>query len=163
VPDPRRFEAEIANVKVKNGDDADCRNYEISLLSTLCKMLLNTLLSRLSPYIDAIIGDNLCGFPCSRSIINQTFFIHQILQKKWEYNELFINFTKTYNSVRREVLQNILIEFSITIKLDRLIKMCLNETLSKVNISEHLSDSFLIQNDLKQGRRYSITLILTLL
>jgi hypothetical protein len=29
--------------------------------------------------------------------------------------------------------------------------MCLNETCSKVRIGKHLSDSFLIQNGLKQG------------
>jgi hypothetical protein len=36
-------------------------------------------------------------------------------------------------------------------KLDRLIKMCLNETYSKVCIGKHLSESFHIQNGLKQG------------
>jgi hypothetical protein len=36
-------------------------------------------------------------------------------------------------------------------KLVRLIKMCLNETYSKVHIGKHLSDSFPIQNGLKQG------------
>jgi hypothetical protein len=39
------------------------------------------------------------------------------LQKKWEYNEavhqLFVDFRKTYDSVGREVLYNILIEFGI--------------------------------------------------
>jgi hypothetical protein len=64
----------------------------------------------------------------------------------WEYNEtvhqLFIDFKKAYDSVRREVLYNILIEFGIPMKLVRLIKMCLNETYSKVRISKHLSDSF---------------------
>jgi hypothetical protein len=29
--------------------------------------------------------------------------------------------------------------------------MCLNETYSKARVSKHLSDSFPIQNDLKQG------------
>jgi hypothetical protein len=53
--------------------------------------------------------------------------------------------------VRREVLYNILIEFGIPMKLVRLIKMCLNETYSKVCIGKHLSDSFPIQNSLKQG------------
>ena len=38
-------------------------------------------------------------------------------------------------SVRREFLYNILIEFDITMKLVRLIKMCLNKTYSKVQIS----------------------------
>jgi hypothetical protein len=36
-------------------------------------------------------------------------------------------------------------------KLVRLIKMCLNETYSKVRIGKHLSDSFPVQNGLKQG------------
>jgi hypothetical protein len=53
--------------------------------------------------------------------------------------------------VRREALYNILIEFEIPMKLVRLIKMCLNETYSKIRIGKHLSDSFLIQNGLKQG------------
>jgi hypothetical protein len=53
--------------------------------------------------------------------------------------------------VRKEVLYNILIEFGVPTKLARLIKMCLNETYSKVHIGKHLSDSFPIQSDLKQG------------
>jgi hypothetical protein len=41
----------------KKGDETDCNNYwGISLLSTSCKMLLNILLSRLSPYMDEIMG-----------------------------------------------------------------------------------------------------------
>jgi hypothetical protein len=40
-------------------------------------------------------------------------------------------------------------------KLVRLIKMCLNETYSKVRIGKHLSDSFPIQNCLKQGNALS--------
>jgi hypothetical protein len=36
-------------------------------------------------------------------------------------------------------------------KLVSLIKICLNKTNSKVLIGKHLSDSFPIQNDLKQG------------
>jgi hypothetical protein len=36
-------------------------------------------------------------------------------------------------------------------KLVRLIKMCLNETYSNIHVGKHLSDSFPIQNGLKQG------------
>jgi hypothetical protein len=41
-------------------------------------------------------------------------------------------------------------------KLVKLIKMCLNETYSKVHISKHLSDSFPIQNGVKQGDALSL-------
>jgi hypothetical protein len=66
-------------------------------------------------------------------------------------DQLFIDFKKAYDSVKREVLYNILLEFYISKKLVRLIKMCLNETYSKVRIGKLLSDKFLIQNGLKQG------------
>jgi hypothetical protein len=65
--------------------------------------------------------------------------------------QLFIDFKKTYDSVKREVLYNILIEFEVPKEIVRLIKMCLNETYSKVRISKLMSESFPIQNGLKQG------------
>jgi len=73
--------------------------------------------------------------------------------KKWEYNEavhqLFIYFKKDYDSVSRTVLCNIFIEFSITMELARLIKMCLNESYGTVPVSKHLSDTSCIKNGLK--------------
>jgi hypothetical protein len=78
-----------------------------------------------------------------------------VLEKKWEYNEavhlLFIDFKKAYDSVRREVLYNILIEFGISKKLVRLIKMCLAKTCSRVRVGKNLSDVFPIRKGLKQG------------
>jgi hypothetical protein len=90
-------------------------NYRgISLLSTSCNISSNILLSRLSPYVDEIIGDHQRGFPRNRSTTDKIFCICQILEKNWEYNEtlhqLFLDFNKAYDSVRREVLYNIFIE-----------------------------------------------------
>jgi sorting nexin-29 len=77
------------------------------------------------------------------------------LSNTWEYSEvvyqLFIDFKKAYDSVRREVLENILIEFGIPIKLWRLIKMCLTEMYSRVWVGKNLSDRFPIRNGLKEG------------
>ena len=82
--------------------------------STTYKILSNILLSRLIPYAEEVIGDHQCGFRRNRSTTDHIFCIWQILEKKWEYNEavhqLFIDFKKAYDSVRREVLYNILIE-----------------------------------------------------
>jgi hypothetical protein len=94
--------------------------------------------------------------------MDQIFYIWQILEKKWEYNgmvhQVFIDFKKAYDSTKREVLYNILLEFGIPKKLVGLIKMCLNETYSKVCIGKLLSDKFPIQNGLKQGDALSLSL-----
>jgi hypothetical protein len=63
----------------------------------------------------------------------------------------FIDFKKAYDSLRREVLYNILIEFGIPRKVVGLIKMCLNETYSTVCTGKYQPDKFPIQNGLKQG------------
>jgi len=66
-------------------------------------------------------------------------------------HQIVIDFKKAYDSVRREVLYNILIEFGIPKKLVRLIKMCLTETYSRVQVGKNLSDMLPIRNGLKQG------------
>jgi hypothetical protein len=71
------------------------------------------------------------------------FYIRQTLEKKWKFNgtvyQLFIEFKKAYQSVRREVLYNILIESEITRKVGWLIQMCLNEIYSTVHIGKNLT------------------------
>jgi len=66
-------------------------------------------------------------------------------------HQLFIYFNKAYDSVRREVLYNILIEFGIPMKLVRVIEMCVTATYSRVRVGKNLSDMFPIRNVLKQG------------
>jgi hypothetical protein len=58
-----------------------------------------------------------------------------------------------------EVLYSILFKFGIPKKLVRLIKMCLNETYSKVRVGKLLSDKFPIENGLKQGDALSPLLL----
>jgi hypothetical protein len=77
---------------------------------------------------DEIIGDNQFGFRCNRSTTDLIFCIRLILEEKLECSEtvhqLFIDFKKTNDSVRREVIYyNILIEFGVPMKLLRLMKM----------------------------------------
>jgi hypothetical protein len=101
-----------------------------------------------------LLGIISVGSNRNRSTIDQIFYIRQILEKKWEYNgmvhQLFIDFKKVYDSDKREVLCNILLEFGIPKKLVRLIKIHLNETYSKVCVGKLLSGKFPIQNGLKQ-------------
>ena len=55
------------------------------------------------------------------------------------------------DSVRREVLYKILIEFGIPKKLVRLIKMSLTETYSRVRVGKNVADRFPVRNGLRQG------------
>ena len=123
-------------------------------MPTTYKILSNILLSRLIPYGKEIIGDHQCGFRRNRSTIDHIFCIRQILEKKWECNEevhqLFIDFKKAYDSVEREVLYKILIEFGIPKKLVRLIKMSLTETYSRVRVGKNVPDRYPIRNGLNK-------------
>jgi len=62
-----------------------------------------------------------------------------------------MDFKKAYDSVRREVLYTIVIEFGVPQKLVRLIKMRLTETYSRFRVGKNLSDMLHIRNGLKHG------------
>jgi hypothetical protein len=91
----------------------------ISLLSALYKMLPSILLSSLSQYIETFIGDDQYGFRRNRSNINQVLCVRQILENKWEYNETvhqpFVDLKKEFDSVRKEILYNILKKIGVPI------------------------------------------------
>jgi len=71
-------------------------------------------------------------------------------------NQLFIDFKKVYDLIRREVLYNFLIEFFIPMKMVRLIKLCLSEKCSRVWVVRNLSDVFPVRNGLKQEGALSL-------
>jgi hypothetical protein len=85
-------------------------------------VLSNIFILRLTLYVCKITGDHHHGYQCNRSTTDQIFCICQVQNKKWEYNvtvhQLFIDFEKAYDSVKREVLYKILFELGITMKLD---------------------------------------------
>jgi hypothetical protein len=63
-------------------------------------------------------------FNVTDQLLIRSFAFVKILEgKKWEYNEtvhrLFTDFKKVYDSVRREVLYNVLIEFGVPKKMVR--------------------------------------------
>ena len=64
-------------------------------------------------------------FNANRSATDHTFCFRQIPEKNGNtmMHQLFIDFKKDYDSVRRKVLYNILTEFGISMKLVRLIKL----------------------------------------
>ena len=152
---PEEWKESIIVPIYKKSDKTDCSNYkDISLLPTTYKMLSNILLSSLTPYAEEIIVDHQRGFRRNKSTTDHIFCIRQILEKKWPYieavHQLFIDSKKSYDSVRREVVRNILTEFGIPMKVVSLIKVCLTETYNRVRVRKNLSDMFPIRNVLKK-------------
>jgi hypothetical protein len=66
------------------------------------------------------------------------FCIHHTPEKnestRDQHIHLFIDFKKSYDSIRSEALYNVLVlvDYGITMKLGGLSKVCLNESYSKV-------------------------------
>jgi hypothetical protein len=67
----------------------------------------------------------------------------------------YYRFQEAFDSVRREVLYNILIEFRIPRKRVGIIIMCLNETYSRVRIGKYLT-KFPIETGLRRRRIITI-------
>jgi hypothetical protein len=78
----------------KKGDKTGSNNYrEISLLSTSYKIVINILLSRLSPYIDEMVGDHQCGFRCNRSTSDQIFAFVRYWRKNGNTMRQYISYS----------------------------------------------------------------------
>ena len=126
--------------------------------STTYKILSNILLRQLTSYAEEITGDSQRGFRRNRPTTDHIFCTRQLPEKKWEYKEivhqLFIDFKKAYDSIRREILYNIPIEFGISMKLARLTKLCLNEVNSRVRVGKNLSDTYLLRMVCKKELLY---------
>jgi hypothetical protein len=101
------------------------------------------------------------GFDVTDQLVNR--FLHSSdTGEKMAYNErvhqLFTEFKKAYDSIKREEFYNNLIKVGVPMKKDRLIKMCFKETYSLACIGKHISDMFSTENGLKQGDCFSTLL-----
>jgi hypothetical protein len=94
-----------------------------------------------------LLGIISVGFDVTDQPVIRFSAIVRYWRKKWKYNEtvyqIFTGFKKACDSVKREVLYNILIEFGVLMTLVSLIKMCSNETYCKVCIRNILLIVFL--------------------
>ena len=108
---PQDFkDAKIVTI-FKKGDRSQCGNYRgISLLSAADKILAKVLLSRLQQAANKILPESQCGFRANRSTIDAIFTLRQLQEKSIEQQRplfmVFIDFTKAFDTVNRELLWN---------------------------------------------------------
>lgn len=86
-----------------------CHNYrEISLLSTMYKVISGLLLNTIKLYTKYIIGDYQYGFMSGKSTIDHIFTVKQLVENHYEFDKdlhmQFINYKQAYDLVNIKVL-----------------------------------------------------------
>jgi hypothetical protein len=88
--------------------------------------------------------NNKMGFRPNRSTTDSIFIVRQIYKKCFEYNidlhNIFIDFSYAFNTVNRDVTHNSLIKYNAPDKLIHLIKLTMQRTNMKVEISNNCAE-----------------------
>ena len=97
----------------KKGSRSDPQNYRgISLLDTTYKVYARIVNNRLKTITDSLLLEEQMGFRKGRSCSDAVFAINQIIAKRREYNlethMAFIDFTKEFDSVNRNLIWSIM-------------------------------------------------------
>ncbi len=138
------------------GDKKVCDNYRrISLLNVSSKIFFRIILNRIQHLIDNRLLEVQYGFRANRSTIDPIFILRMIMEKMREFNKslfiCFVDITKTYDSVNRELLWKVCRKYGISEKLVRMLRMLYNNSKAKVRVNGELSNSFQIDNSVMQG------------
>ncbi|CAF1437436.1 unnamed protein product [Adineta ricciae] len=138
------------------GDRKICDNYRgIALLNTTSKLFSRIILNRIQNLIDGQLLEIQSGFRSNRSTIDQIFTLKMTMEKRKAFNKplfmCFIDITKAYDSVNRELLWKVCRNYGITDKLVNLLKMLYKDSIAKVKINGEMSDSFEMNTGVMQG------------
>jgi len=114
----------------KNGDRLACMNYRpIKLLKITYNIFSIILNQKLVDIIEIELGDYHSGIRSSRSIIDNILMKRQIIEKCCEYNidihNMFIDYTHTFDSIKRNKILDFLTQNLIPSKLINLVKLIL--------------------------------------
>lgn len=150
-------DAILITIYKNKGDKAVCGNSRgISLLGIAGKIFARILLKRLINKIsEAILPDSQCGFRANRSTMDMIFAARQLLEKSREQHRslyvAFIDLSKAFDSVDRELLWKILRKSGCTEHFTKLIQ-CLHDGMTvRIRIGSDLSEPFEVSRGVKQG------------
>ena len=153
---PQDFkDAKIVTI-FKKGDRSQCGNYRgISLLSTAGKILAKVLLSRLQKAESKILPESQCGFRANRSTIDAIFTLRQLQEKSIEQQRplfmVFIDFTKAFDTVNRELLWKLLDHFGCPNTFTKIIREFHEGMQATVLVDGDLKEPFPVCHGVKQG------------
>jgi len=117
---------------IKKGRVSDCNNWRgITLQSAGSEVLCQVLLNHIQTKVEAIFRDEQHGFRPSRSCADIIFILRIFIEdsNEWQTEIImaFIEFQKTFDSVHRDLLRNVLRYYGFADKMVR-IQMALYDT-----------------------------------
>jgi exonuclease III len=156
---PQSWKDAILTVLYKGkGKKTDTANYRpISLLSQLGKLLAKILQNRAQNFAEKnnIIDEAQSGFRKKRSTIDSIFAVRRLQEtaiwKGCSVNFAFLDFTKAYDTVNRELLWRILERYGLTPKILNAIRNFHEGMETKVRVNGVLSAPYKVTNGLRQG------------
>ena len=156
IPDEWR-ESLIVSIFKNKGEKSICGNSRgISLLVVAGKILAKIMLSRLVEKVsEEIMPETQCGFRQGRSTADMIFVSRQVMEKcREQHRDLyfaFIDLTKAFDTVDRELLWAVLSKAGCPDKFIRMIKLLHVDMCARVRIDNLESDSFAVSRGVKQG------------
>lgn len=159
--------AELINPNIsilfKKGDRSECGNYRgISLLSTVGKVIADIVLQRIQNLLPNVYPESQYGYRSGRGTIDGIFTIRQLMEKSREQQchlyIAFIDFTKAFDTVDRQLLFAILEKIGCPPKLIKLIQMLYTNVNARLIIDGELSNFFKYNSGVKQGCKLAPTL-----
>jgi len=110
------------------------------------KVMATVLLNRMKSSIDVTLHPNPAGFRTGRSCCEQIFTLRQIVDKclAWQKTVFmnFINYSKAFDCIHIETLQNIAAKYGIPYKIINIIKSFYHSSRFAVRVDGVLSEFF---------------------
>ena len=140
----------------KKGNLGLAKNYRGITLTFIAAKIYNALLQKcIEPKIDNILRKNQNGFRRNRSTTSQILIIHRILEgvqaKNLQATLLFVDFTKTFDSIHRGKREQILLAYGLPKETIAAIKILYRNTKVKVRSLDGDTEYFDIVAGVLQG------------
>ena len=153
----------IFGIGLASGDRSDCGNYRgISLLSVVGKIFADIKLQRLKRLAELVYPESQSGYRDGRGTIDGIFILRQMMEKCREQRQnlhiAFIDFTKAFNCVNRELLFKILGKLGCPANFVQVIMTLYSEVHARLCIDGELSNPIEYNSGVKQGCKLAPTL-----
>ena len=147
-------DATIVTIYKKKGDRSDCGNYRgISLLATAGKILAHIMNSRLKPLAEKILPETQASFRTTRGTTDMIFTLRQLQEKCREQLKplymAFIDLTKAFDFVSRELLWEVLFTCGCSAKYIRILRLLHDDMLATVRINDSNCEPFQVKFGVK--------------